>query len=250
MQSQPGRNVVAVPGMPEREAAEAGPGHQGQRPDPVLPRLQARGHGDDWGRHVPGSAPQVCYSGQLRPGRTVRNRAAIPRIFTRKNGGSLHPRTGAHRGARACMRPHTRREPRRGLTLPPGAESSLSLCGIPRVPSGVRKSPRSKFCKKGRGFQSQRRGKCGGAGAQGCFRAIPGAAMQCPNWAWPAGTKRERGQLLILRSGTRSGEVFSFCAVAALQARCGRFRGIVRIPLRGRRSALRPRRSGARWFPA
>lgn len=178
---------------------------------------------------MPGGAPQVCYSGQLRAEKQAQNRAKMTRIFTRKNGGKLRPRTGAHRGARACMRPHTRREPRRGLTLPPSAESSSSLCGIPRVPSGVRKSPRSKFYKKGRGFQSQRRGKCRGTGA---VRApvIRCAALdhaeRCPNWARPAGAKRERGQLLILCSGTRSGEVFSFCAVAALQARCGRFRDL------------------------
>lgn len=84
---------------------------------------------------------------------------------------------------------------------------------------------------------------CWGAGL---FQSNTGGGYAVPE----LGTKRERGQLLILCSGTRSGEVFSFCAVVALEARCGRFRGIVRIPLRGRRGALRPRRSGARWFPA
>ena len=179
------------------------------------------------GRCAAGLLQQSAESG--KPGT---KRAEKARFF--------HARGGANAGTlgRRCARGHPRRcgrgMPTALSTLPPGRESFASSCARPQAPLHARKIPHEKNGAGAVRAPVRRSGSCG---------AVPELGTA------PAGAKRERGQLLILRSGTRSGEVFSFCAVAVLQARCRRFRGIVRIHPRGRRGALRPRRSGARWFP-
>ena len=180
---------------------------------------------------MPGGAPQVCYSGQLRAENRAQNRRK-KRVFFMPTAVQMPGRLGA--GAHRDTHAGAGGECLRHLTPSPRSEKlSKFMRKTAGTPSREKNSPREKR-RRGR---SDRR----------C--AALDHAERCRNWARPAGAKRERGQLLILRSGTRSGEVFSFCAVAALQTRCRRFRGIVRIHPRGRRGALRPRRSGARWFP-